>query len=484
MEQALEVAQLKQLPEQPSPSKTRRSGTTGVLALVPLDEQDHYDATVFAARAGQVRPLLALGTVGPRTDVRALLSRTKVRLPREVVTALMMPRHHLIVKQVRVPTHNSAEAASMAKFEAHLHAPWPPAECLVGHELVVDGDDGHGTLVLYIAHQPRVEARLDALARMGLQVTQVVPSSQALALLLRCMLSAEGTALFCVYGSGLEYLRLEGGGTAFSRGTSAADALPEEMLRQSLELDARRMGGRCEELITVGLSLERAEQSLELAGVRALVRPIKDLPITVLAGQGPLQSEAVPAFATALAALDPLQTSNLLPPRHQRTIHLRQTRRLAAGASALVVLFAATAATGGLMYRQVQLQRIADARAKIAALGPDAGALRMMKDSLDLLTRERLQVSLPMRTVLDLYARTPAQIALNSFRYDAKGALVLGGEAASYADVFQYLQALAESPLIGNVQLTSSAKSRMLDQTLVEFKLTCRLSSAPAGGGG
>jgi hypothetical protein len=321
-----------------------------------------------------------------------------------------------------------------------------------------------------------VERHLEVLRGHHIQPTRIVPSVRGLSVLLRSCSDTERPAVMLVTQNGVEYLRLEGGVPAFSRGMPGTDS-PQQVLMESLAVDRRRHGapGACTSLFVAGIPLE----SLNLPGCPAH-EALGAGAFSALNGAMADTVEALQAVAAAIAPSDSADTANLLPPTEQEALARRRLWRSARRTLALALWLMASLIALGYYEYEVQLRTAESLELELHDLGPDIRALREKNEALAYFADERRAAARPLEIVLDLYERTPSSLAINDFRYDSRGTLSLSGESPDFPSLFRFLQALDESPQFEECRLVSSSKPAAVSEPLVDFKINCQVSPSIA----
>ncbi len=474
------TASTTQTPEQAGASqssvKTSNSREHLAVGIVPCGEWAFRAVTVLVSdgAAKQIKESRVLVADSDSASGKA----TAMRLGADTPVVLAIPRWEAIIRTVRVPTSDPTQIARMIPFEAASHLPWPPEESEVAYELQETDTDGFATVQLFMARKDVIEGYLRQLKDFGISPTRVELSVVALTRLLASSDDPERPALFVVGKCGVEYLRLAGGHHSFSRG-AAAEAAPSEMLRRSQDLDKRRHGPRQSHtsLTLAGTDDNIIEQSLDSEHGAPPIRRISDVDFASLNGAGPIASEDAVCVAATLGARDASPSSNLLPERQARRLTARKLFRQLR-VLALLTSWSVFAASGvGYACFSQQELRADRAEQGITALQGEEGDLREQSRAVLLLKGERGKVALPLRVVLELYERTPQQIAINSMRYDGRGNLEVSGEALSFPEVYRYMNDLLGSELFQNVEMKHSSRPQSTGTKLVEFKVTCTVGA-------
>ena len=327
---------------------------------------------------------------------------------------------------------------------------------------------------MIIAHREVVERHVERLGSAGIRLTRVEASTLSLARLLRSVGEYADTSVSLLRdgASDREYFRLERGLLAFSRGADLTENA-EEMVRRSEDLDRKQHGASPPSHLVV---LDETGSAGRLSNVASQVVSIADLDVPILNGSPPLTAAQAASVGAALLIPDAESTNDLLPEREVHRLALRRAVRAGSILAASAVWFGALLYGAGWFLMDAESSYIEETRAAITVLRAQTGDLDAQADQLELLQGETALVSLPLRFVLDLHERTPLSIGISHMRYDARGSLVLSGEAPSYSAMFSYVKALSESPLIVDTKLEYGTRPLSSSDQLVDFKITCELA--------
>lgn len=445
------------------------------IAIVPR-ASGSYGLYLVQFRGPHVTDLALLGDTsedGTLDPVWKALQSRRIAVSKLQDWVLYLPRWDVIVRHLRLPTTNPDQIRLMAPYEVAGHLPWPREESVWAYEILAQHEDGASTLALYMARLEAVDAHLAALRRLHIHPTRVVPSVRGLAALLQSCVDAERPALMLVGSGGIEYLRLEGGVPAFSRGTPGTDD-PTIVLTESISVDERRHGALA------------GSTSLYIAGAdvgsfeRAAQCPTEDAlrggAFHVLNGAAADTVEALQAVAAAVAPADALDTSNLLPPVEKAVWARRRLWRAVRKTALLALWFLAAAGVLGYFEYTVQVRAAESLERQLRELGPDIRALRDKNDALAYFADERRAAARPLEIVLELYEQTPMSVAINDFRYDVRGSVTLSGESPDFGSLFTLLQALDASPYFTECRLVTSTRTPTPSEPIVDFKINCQLA--------
>jgi hypothetical protein len=426
---------------------------------------------------GKVRSLHAMFFSDTSTDPWAQTPEAPT-IPSGVPTVLTLPCHEVFIEQLRLPTSDPAQIARMVANEAMSYSPWPEEEQRTGYRLESVDEEGYSNLLLFGVRQSVLDTHLAALHKFKLYPTHIEASTISLARLLSFAEEEERPAALLLEEGRASYVRLSHGRYAYSRGTLNNTAA-SDFARRSLAMDVRKNGRHAAPTSMALLDCRKpnaeALQDIELENMPMF--EASRLGAAVLNGAGALDQRDALCLGAALAASESSDTANLLPDRERMRMTLREVFRQGKVLALLLVWFAA--AIIGLGYYSIESMqtRTEQAELAIATLEKDAGDLRDQSKALELLSGERIRVSGPLKLVLELYRVTPRDIAINSMQYDARGRVVLGGEALQYRSVYSFVGALQESPLFRTAEISNASKPPNSNvDAMVEFKMICTVA--------
>jgi len=409
------------------------------------------------------------------TDCSSILRRLGIGSDSHI--SLVLPRHEVLAKNLRLPTKDPIALRKMIPFEAASVSPWQEEEVAYSYEDLGPDLEGYTQILLFLVKRDRLQQFIGRCTSFGLRPTHIEVSTLSLArLALRLERDSADCALLSTRPAGMEYIRLSNCKPVFSRGM-ATDSDIVGMLTQSLEMDERRFGTAnppSKILLAVNHPQENClEPTLIELGI----------PFTRLFDSGESDSpdtrQITPAAVGCVgAALVPQligSTSDFLPETEARS---RAIRRLVKQGRVLAfsMLWVSLVAYGlGSHYLDQIRERTRTSQQMIQDLERNAGDIEVKAKLLKSVDAERQRSSLPLRLVLELYDLTPTEIAVNQMVIDSKGRLILSGEAPEYGSVFKYLAALNKSELFSNVSLLFAGNTSANEQKQYDFKLECKI---------
>ena len=355
----------------------------------------------------------------------------------------VLPREECTVRFVTLPSTDSSELEGMVGFAAEELVPLRPDEVLVTHRVLDETDDGQTRVMICVAPVDRIRHHLDTLVAAGLEIEQILLSTDCLLEAVRE--TSPGSCLAVDAGEiRADMMLLENGVPVLDKAwiSTAGDA------QADLAHDIRRfvstsrpspeepldvlLGGGAEavraledrlhrESLSVGAGLERVGEVMTEGREH-----LKGLPLVMLGAAKRICREG--------AALPGLMLSEEI---HRR--NLRSRRRALAWLSSLA---AAALLAAGLAFGQAVQQRtayIATLESEIADLGPEADSVSAKRKQLNRLSRAVDHVGNPLDALAVILEQSPASgLNLSHYRYDARNGIEINGRALDlpYVDAF------------------------------------------------
>jgi len=435
-----------------------------VIGLFPVD-QARYAAIKARFRGGQVVEISDAFEL-KADDTRVSGSKAEF--------VLVLPAGACITRTLRVPTSDPQQIARMLPHETLLYMPWPVEEGLFGYTRHGSDEEGYTLVTLFMVRRETVEGHVATLRQYGIVPLRIEAASYSIARLLQTVRKDENPALLIADGDCLELVWLQENGTVFSRETDGGESL-DEMLQRSATLASRRIARTSSMCSSITLAGSTPPSCQVVTDALRSIHAFEGIEVfdNVCLNGSLLSPIAHPhALGAALGASDDQKTASLLPQRERRYWAWKRLLREAGWSAIQILLFVISAVGIGYYLLASEWTRAWHAEQELHALEEEAGDLREQHEALQLLIEERRDVVEPLQVVLELYDRTPASMAVNSFRYESKGQITIGGEAPSFQMVYAYLDELQSSQVLRDIRLAHSVLPRGATDGLVEFKLS------------
>lgn len=444
--------------------KKGRSHT--VLVVQPISSAT-YRLSSVQLRADDVQSVVHRDSVSAGSATESLRELGYVHGHKAV---LVLPRHLAILKTLRVPATDPEQIAQMAPHEIRTLMPWPEEESLWGYRIESCGDDGYATLLVSILQRSNVIEHCECLKAMGIALTHVTLSTLSIQTIAEHLEDDERPAILHIGEGVSEYVRFANRRIAFSRGVnSGTDSTL--VLEESMALDARKHGDDAEitSLVTI------AEELLDTTPLVSTV-PIVSIDNILSVFGSELNGSDALCIGASLGTLEALPSENLLPESAQRVWQrkrlLKSIQYFALSLISLIGILFLLA----WYYVDTQQALIESTQLEIQELNNEVGDLKTQTEELQQLSGNLSSVSAPLTIVLELYERTPSQIAINYFRYSESGNIVMGGEAPNMDVVWDLTGALQESSLFVNVKVSHVSQPKVGQAASVDFKISCKVT--------
>lgn len=390
-----------------------------------------------------------------------------------IVTVL--PRQHVTVRILNLPTHDDAEAANMIRFSAEEYVPYPAEELVIQQAILRREPGGESKVLAALAHRDVLSAHLAPLRAAGIIPERVMLSTVCLANAVAAAAprADDPYALVNLGSSGLEVLVFQHGKLLSARGVvseqdwslsgaGAGDADDEIAVEVRGALSAFRReseDGLGADAIYLGADYpialeERAEALAANTGKDCATARFAD---ALLKGQ--------PATLTLIgAALEAQKRAalevNLLPAEASR-------ERSVAGAKVLLrragIAAGVVAASLLLLFVQAYWQRsayLADLRGQLGKIEPDARGLSQKQEQLRILRQQMKRGNFPLHMLAVTAAAAPAKAAnIVQFRYNINAGVDLFGRATSVDDVQRFASNLRKASIDSQLGFFQNAHS-------------------------
>lgn len=455
-------------------------------------------------RLGEARPQLVQA-------VRGALAAGGITAT-HVVTAL--PRRMVTLKYARLPHAPAEHVRGMVELEAQQYVPFPMADAVIDHQVIVDDADDLTTVLIAAARRTMVAELMAVFDAAGLHVDSL--SVSALGLAEHAAGSVAPVALVAIEPGEMEMAVVGGGRVLFTRAAALeSDAggggrdrqLASEVSRSLIAYRNEFRAGQVTRVEVAGPEAESAAAREVLANaLQADVEPLRSALF-------PTRPEDAGAYAVAAglaleAAGGGLSRINLTP--SERTERRQAVRRRFATGVALavtaVVLVVGAFATQAALTRQ---------KAERSAMLRENQKLRTVERALKEVRAEHSELVEDYNAVLSGLGRrlpvvdavkalsdaTPAKggVYLTQLSFDRAGAMTVQGKAKAENAATRMVSALQATGAFDEVRLgyigdAAGDRSRPrgaaalvpgpLPLTDLSFQIVCRLHrDTPAGSG-
>ncbi|MCZ7591799.1 MAG: PilN domain-containing protein [Kiritimatiellae bacterium] len=448
------------------------------LALYP----NRAEWTTLRRRKGQIevvehneRELEAATTATESTeDYARRLKPALAGLKGRVTVAL--PTEKVLMRVVRLPTTDVAEAAEMSSLQVDKFSPFPVAQMGVGQEILAQ-QDGSSQVLIAASLNEHIE-RLGAVLRtVGLLPREVdievlgwwrtlkqegkIPETGRELLLI---VEPQSIELLVVQDGTFLMIRPLGSLSATAPTETAnevAEDLNYTLTTMETEWGLQRIGS-----LHVWHRKELAPEFLNV--LREQCEPTIESHLL----------DTLPPLSEGLARRAMERGSHLLdlaPADWKAALASRKFKRSLIMAGAIFValwILAVAALTVGV---QLQKKKLTEARAQLATLQPPARQVEQLKEQVRALERYLDPKYSALESLREIAERLPPGVDITALTYKKYGQIAVRGEADSSDPIYDFFQNLEQTELFPAVKPEGVTQQRRGNIVRSQFKLTIEL---------
>jgi len=448
----------------------------------------------------------------------------------------VLPRDQVTLRFTQFPKARREDALRMAMLEAEQHIPLPAAETVVGYEALGDasGPDILRAVMIAAARKNVVHAYLSLLDELGLESSQITLDSLCLYRLWKAQLGGSESALLIDLGGkksvissladGLLYMSraVDCGGdnltAAFAQELGCTTAEAERVKREE---GLARTHDRSDGVISAWLNNLCAEirrstlaspqriaqpQRIYLTGGNSLVPQLPrileskvGLPVAHLTvAQNLIPPAREPLFSLAISAslqaAEPREALNLVPSEVVTEETDRRKKRFGWGLALAIIVAVVVYLAGTLvlvLQRESQIRQLDERMAEADRITRQATSLRADRrqaiDRLEYLSNKYDDKHRFLDLLLQIHDAAPPKVWLTNLMVEtrvngdtgAKTILQATGKAPDNERVADLIAALSHIPNMVQVDLQSATNVPFGQERVVEFSLSCELTSNP-----
>lgn len=414
-------------------------------------------------------------------DISVKLRQTlRARSVKSKEAVLVIPRQSVTVKNIMLPSGDRKEIAEMAAFQAMKQIPFPKEEIIYGFDVTGMTPEGYSKVMLVICHRDAVERPISILKECGLAPSSVTLSTYGLlnwlsldtsiaasfgaapAVFIDC--DSRNSEIAVVHKGKLIYTR----GLTFgvSEGIGYDTRLIDEASNTLSVFEKDCPGSRPSSAVLTGdlKAFPNLDKDFEKSlGIKARIRDEKN------------PSEAKGSFSALAGAASGPHGIDLLP-ESIRAIYSAKTRTRELLITALLIA-ALSAVLSLVVLNKIQQkkQMVSILEKRLADLAPEAQELERKRFLSDIVEAQEGYRTMPLKALNELQRVTPPAIDLTNYRYE-EGRIEIKGTATSLSGIFNYVNALEDSPLFENVAVRSTVTRKSKDGEISEFDIACSLS--------
>jgi len=421
-------------------------------------------------------------------------------MPDEVT--LLVPRRLVILRQMRLPSHNNDEIGDMIGLQLVNNIPYPVDEIVCQHHLIDQDDEGYSRVLAVIIHREISRRYCQLLQKAGIRDGKLVLTSlgildwvahyegkqkeadnQSVVLLnvdlQHCeMCFCHNKKLFFSRSLPFGSERLASGDTdelvkqirlsleTYQRGHLGPEA------RKILIVSAPRGGTALKEKLEKGLgilveSLEPLDDASCLQGIdKAALRARYSSSIT--AGLGLLLSNTKNLI-------------NLAPGEVHAAKQVRTKRRQFIKFVFLFFLAAALGISGQLIGTHKKGAQLKSLENEIGRLQPQLKEARRKAQFVESFDRKLGQYSFIPDVIDGLNRLTPEEISFRTLSLDNQRRLIIQGYAKTNAGINDFQARLIQSTRFHNVDLKFVTKRKIANMSVMDFKIAFQLNDDNEG---
>jgi hypothetical protein len=439
-------------------------------------------------------------------DMTVLAGRRERWTGRRKPLLLVLPPDKVLVKDLTLPTESLQEVEQMLSHEVETLSPFGADRTRYGYVLLPSAHAGRTAIRCFLVEQATVAEVCEPFVRAGIPVRGLLPSALASVAGLQILANMQPDHLYMVCQDGAaESVAVRADGRVASR-VGLLGAFPAPYGDAASTPRQQRLG--------VAPEPRTAASGVDLA--REVLKSLSLIPQGAgrvhVAGLGPQEirelaeqvaqmrtDQALDVRGVDCAALDAVpealhvpalrlagtlwlhradseqaDRARIVPPSYQKDLHrygmIRQDLHWVGICLAIGLLGAAALAAGNS--RMERLTRRIEGQ-----IAPHVGVASQVAAKREQLTVARRQLDnrdLPLRILTNLAEVTPNGVFFYKVSLAGDGMVMVDGVADSLHLAFEFPEYLRKCPLFTQIQLNYAQQSKTGEQSVVEFRCTCR----------
>ena len=400
---------------------------------------------------------------------------------------LVIPRHLVTVRFLRIPSVDDEEIGKIIKIEALKYVPYSDEEVVAGYRVVEKSEDGYSNILLAIAQAGMVERLVNILkSSQAGEVASVWLGSEALFSWYRSTSPSEerNCLIANIDKDYADVVVAQGDKLTFTRGflydasgASAADDITKQ-LHMSLVTYQKESGKRIDKIVLTGSDFIMAEcKAAASKGFDIPVEVIDQMQGGALSDTAGCDTEGA-SFAELLgmSARPQGMRVDLMPESVRgadKAVSLRSSLAVNGILIAIMALVLFAFVVKRLHDKSVSLSGI-DGRLK--AIASEVSKVRKMADDINIVTSQMDKKPLAVDVVREVYRVTPSAVLLSMLDFERQEALTTRGSAPALNDVIGYVNALENSLYFESVKVKYVTKRVAAGKETVDFEISCNLT--------
>lgn len=411
---------------------------------------------------------------------------------------LVIPRRFVIVKQIRLPSHQDHELKKMLGLQLASHIPYPVSEVFYDFTVIEKESSGYSKLFVVIAHKDVLDRYGKIVRKGGIVPSKITISSYGLLAWYlfqkehESSLAREPVLLVNIDTLQTELVFVYNGHCLFSRmiNVGSKDLTDEQLASfvQQIQLSLKtyvkeNMGPEIKGMIVISslkeavLLKQRLEQEFQLT---VAVRDMFDaVPCAKNINVGSLRLKEGMSLAAGLGiCLEDLHNGiNILPPEwHEKKTNLRNRMKyFKLTASIMLVLMGALGLLGYELYRNIiSLNAYQDRLKNVKKeFEKSQDTIRLVED----LRREIQGRLFAPQLITELYNLAPQDLSFKALSLNESGLLTIQGYTASSSSVNTFQSSLLQSSLFEEVSLQFKTDRKIFNMDVTDFQITAKVKA-------
>jgi len=413
--------------------------------------------------------------------------------------AVVIPRHLVTVRMLRLPSVDEAELQSMVDLQAGKQLPYPLPELVWDFKVIEKRPDGYSDVLLVIVQRSIVDRLVAVAKNAGMEIDRIIVSSEALAAWYDAATDFQASeaattkagansAVIDIDSAYVDVIVVREGRWEFSRSFPFRDEPAEvaEEVKKTFYSYEKENNQKVSRVVVTGIE-ERGTALPPLLRDR-----YKDIAVefthplrVVSAGYRETVAHSFDAATgTSLASLLGIVynaggvSMNFLPAELKEKAARRVMKKK------LIATIALACASAVLMC-VVILQQVAGRRAQardinteIKETEPKVKRLREISQNLEIIKSHLDMKGSSVDVIREVYALIPADVSLGLLDFELGKSLLLRGTTSDLKNVIKFTQDLERSPYFENCLMKYAQKRVTKTSEFVDFELSCRLSRA------
>lgn len=440
----------------------------------------------FFARIGDLTNPHAL------EQAKELLRQKKIEVDTSI---LSLPRRNVTTRYLKLPTNQNEEIDKMLKLQVPKLLPYAPGEIVYGWRKIGSDEQGYTSVMVILAQQDLVRQQCSFLEHLGIKVSRVILSSQAVCSWLKAIkrdeLRNENVILVDIDSLDADIIFLNQGELVFTRtiahqGNDTAQSqgwqirLADEIERSIKTADKEIGSLKISRIFFCANAV--FSKGIDAALSSKFLSPVEVIPV-FSEKLSVLKAAIEPALASGVSFTGVLGAAlgetklyiDLLPPEIKAKINYQQFKAERIKSVSLILLILILIA--GLFIKHIadkaRLVNALDERVKV--LLPQASTREQINLHFQNIRSELKSSSFISELLREVYNSMPQNISLATLNIQRDKFLIIKGEANNLSDVLSLVRSLEKSKYFKNVRVRYAAKRRVREFEVTDFQVDCPL---------